>query len=217
MSRSNAREIQALAGKARFKISEVSEILDAPIQTLHTWLKVGKIRRHERTSSTGTYLIPRSEVIRLLRIAGREVPGLWEKEKVRVLLIDDDPLIRKLGIEAAKSASFPMQLEAAATVEDGLLVAPVLGPEVVLLDATFPRNRLQGESALAFIRHTKLLRKVKVIAIIDHPAKTARMTKAGANGTLMKPFDLAEFRTAIYRQWKGSAKLTSSLKSPAWP
>lgn len=200
-----------------FKISELSLLLERPVQTLHSWLKAGKIRGCRRTSRSGTFLVPRSEVARLLEAAGREVPGLWVKERVRVLLIDDDPLLRELGTAAARAPAFPMTLEAAATLEDGLLLAPALQPDVILLGSSFPKDQLQGELGLAFIRHAKKTRTAKVVAMVDTGREAARMRAAGADEVLNKPFGLAELRSAIYRQWRSStasAGASSGRPSP---
>lgn len=98
----DTRDLLEPAGRSFFKISEVALLLGKPVQTLHTWLKVGKIRQPDRLSRAGPYLIPRSEVARLLEAAGREVPGLWQRSRVRVLFIDDDPMLRELALAVAQ-------------------------------------------------------------------------------------------------------------------
>jgi DNA-binding NarL/FixJ family response regulator len=96
-----------------------------------------------------------------------------------------------------------MNLKAAASIEDGLLLAGQFRPEVILLDYFFSEDLLTGHEGLAFIRHAKLIQKVKVIAMMNDRRMAARMLKGGADAILLKPFDLTEFRSAIYTQWKG--------------
>lgn len=185
-----------------FKISEVARLFGLTVQTLHYWLKSGRIRRHERTSLRGSYLIPRAELVRLLAEAGREVPGLWVKRRPRVLLIDDDAGIRRFALAAARSTRVPLSLRTASSVEDGLLRAAQFKPEVIFLDTSFSKDKLRGDQGLAFIRGTKLLRKVRVVAMVDHKSAGDGMLRGGADSVLLKPFDLMEFRGAIAQEGK---------------
>jgi CheY-like chemotaxis protein len=183
--------------RTHFRISEAARMFDRTVQTLHYWLKSGRIRRRERASDRGPYLIPRRELVRLLSDAGREVPGLWERPRLKVLVIDDDRGIRELALAAGRSAKSPLLVKVADTVEDGLLLAAQVLPDVIFLDTTFPRDRLRGDQGLAFIRGTKLLRSVRVVALVPNRRTGAGMLRGGADAFLPKPFDLAEFRAAV--------------------
>jgi excisionase family DNA binding protein len=194
---SHKRTLVELAKRSHFKVSEAAVLFGVHIQTVHFWLKNRKIRHVERTSSGGTYLIPRSEVVRLLAESGSEVAGLWSRPRARVLLIDDDPGIRRLALAAARAPKMPMRLKVAQSVEDGLLLAAMFKPEVILLDTSFPKDKMRGDQGLAFIRGTKLLRNVRVVAMVDHPDVGAGMLRGGADAFLQKPFGLSDFRDVI--------------------
>jgi len=186
--------------RAYFRISEVAQVFGLTVQTIHFWLKTGRIRRYQRTSNKGNYMIPRAEFVRLLRAADLESPGLWEKSRVRVLLIDDDRSIRELAQEAARNRHQPLELITAVTVEDGLLLASEFMPDIILLDYFLTKDGLRGDQALAFIRKAKRIRTLRVIAVANNRRIAARMLSAGANSVLLKPFDLGEFREAIFAQ-----------------
>lgn len=62
--------------KASFTISEVAKLFGISVQTVHYWLKAGKISQVERASQKGPYLIPRAAVVRILEERWWEVPGL---------------------------------------------------------------------------------------------------------------------------------------------
>lgn len=183
--------------RTHFRISEVAQVFGLTVQTIHFWLKTGRIRRYQRTSGQGSYMIPRAEFVRLLCEAGLESPGLWERPRARVLLIDDDRLIREMAQEASRTRLCPMMVRTAATVEDGLLLAVEFRPDIIVLDYFFSRDRLRGDQALAFIRKAKRTRNLKVIAIAQNRRIAAKMVRAGANGVLLKPFDLEELKEAI--------------------
>jgi CheY-like chemotaxis protein len=218
--------------RAYFRISEVAQVFGLTVQTIHFWLKTGRIRRYQRTSNKGNYMIPRAEFVRLLREADLESPGLWEKSRVRVLLIDDDRSIRELAQEAARSHHQPLELITAVTVEDGLLLASEFMPDIILLDYFLTKDGLRGDQALAFIRKAKRIRALRVIAVANNRRIAARMLNAGANSVLLKPFDLGEFREAIFaqaaigrqpvgkgtpipRKWKASRPSSGSSVRPA--
>jgi len=210
-----------------FSISEVAKLFGVTVQAIHLWMKSGRLRERTRASKHGTYQIPRSEVVRLLEAAGREVPGLWERCFAKVLVIDDDPGVRKLVLAAGQSPAFPMSVEAAPGVEDGIVLAARFQPDVILLDASFPKDLLSGLEGLAFIRHATQLRKSKVIALVDHSRTATRFLKGGAEAVLQKPFGLSDLRSAIYRALKpagqpaarsvegGTAAPPSSKRSPS--
>jgi len=192
-----------------FSILDVARLFGVTVQAVHVWMKSGRLRRWTRTSKKGNYLIPRSEVVRLLESAGREVPGLWERRFAKVLVIDDDPGIRKLALAAGRNPAFPMSVETASNVEDGIVLAGSFLPDVILLDTFFSKDLLSGLEGLAFIRHATLIRKSKVIALVDHSRTAARFLKGGAEGVLRKPFGLAELRSSIYRTLKSSHRPAS--------
>jgi CheY-like chemotaxis protein len=191
----------AFEDQAQFKVSEVASVFGVTVQTFHYWLKTGRVRKAERTSRRGIYLIPRDELVRMLSAAGREVPGLWERRRTKVLLIEDDPGVRNVVAQASRSSKFSFELRTARTVEDGLVIAARHAPDVLLLDTTFPANRMRADQGLRFLRGTKALRKMRVVALVHHPRTGEAMTRAGADGFLLKPFGLDGLRETIDPCW----------------
>lgn len=183
-------------GDRPFRISEVARLFGVSVQAVHQWIQAGRIRGLKRTSRRGTYLIPRAAVARLLQAEGREVPGLWTRALPRVLVIDDDPGIRALAEAAARSRSHPFDLRSVAGLEDGLLLAAEYRPDVILVDYLYRKNGPRGDDALSFIRHARVLKDVRVVALAGHSKIAKKMRDAGADAVLMKPFGLDEFRIA---------------------
>ncbi|HEV3027809.1 MAG TPA: response regulator [Planctomycetota bacterium] len=200
MSRAPIQSLPRFERKSYYRISEVAQLFGLTVQTLHYWIKSGRIRRHVRRSATGVFRIPRAELVRLLATFGREVPGLWEKPRPKVLLIEDDPGIQSFCRAAARSRKLPLRLKTASSIEEGLLLAAKFEPTVILLDTTFPRNQLGAEEGLRFIRRTKLLGKVRVVALVHRSHLAAGMIRGGADAVLLKPFGLRELRSAIAQE-----------------
>ncbi len=180
-----------------FKISEVARLFGITVQSVHEWVTEGKLHDFLRTSKRGNYLVPRRVVIGLLKRAEHEVPGLWTRQRKKLLVVDDDAPIRMLVKAAFRKSKLRFRVMAASSVEDGIVLAAKSEPDVILLDSTFSRDMLQCEMALAFIRNAKLMRGIKVIGMGYHPAIRGRMMDAGANDFLMKPFGLGELRQIV--------------------
>jgi CheY-like chemotaxis protein len=183
-----------------FAISHVAYLLGVSVQGVHLWIRTGKISGVQRTSKRGHYRIPRREVVRLLRDAGCEVAGVWTKSWKRVLFIDGDESIRDMVTQAFLDSRFSVELMTASTAEDGLLLAAQFLPEVIVLDCFFPRDRLNSDQAVAFIRRAKLTKGVRVIAVTATKDAGKRTLSAGADAFVLKPFGVSELRGVVLDQ-----------------
>lgn len=180
-----------------FKVSDVARLMGVTVQTVHFWIRTRRVKTVGRTSAKGAYLIPRREVVSLLKGAEREVPGLWRRFRLRCLLIEADEGLCRLVREAFRASSPSVELRVAATPEDGLLLAGERTPHVILLDGSFGPGRLDAERALRFIRKAEKLRKVKVIALAGDRRSAEHLSRSGADAVLRKPFGLRELRDAL--------------------
>jgi len=186
--------------KRLFKIPELASFLGITPQALHFWLHQGTLRYAKRTSKTGNYLIAKLEVVRILKQAGREVPGVWTRLRKRILVIEDYAPIRKLMQVAFRDPELRLEVRAVASAEDGLILAATFLPHVIVVDYALEKGCLQGDQAVALIRRAKAFRNMKVIAMAVCPDAGEKMTQAGAHLLLEKPFGLEELRRAIYSQ-----------------
>jgi DNA-binding NarL/FixJ family response regulator len=103
---------------------------------------------------------------------------------VRVLIADDDPVLRMLvGAIIARAPELELAGEAS-DADEAIAAAGRLQPDVVLLDVEMPGGG--GPRAAEAIRDA--LPDVRVLALSGHEAGTARdaMTAAGAVGYVVK-------------------------------
>ena len=113
----------------------------------------------------------------------------------RVLVVDDDPALRKVcrrmleqaGFEVVEAADGPAALEALQKA-----AAPF---EVVLLDYTMPR--MHGFDVLKAIRQTHPALPVILCSGYSQQQATQRFAEAGLSGFLQKPYGLQELLDAI--------------------
>jgi CheY-like chemotaxis protein len=104
-----------------------------------------------------------------------------------VLIVDDDPFIRKLIVTTLEGVS-SFDLHQAADGEEAVRVARSEGPRLVFLDIDMPR--LDGIEACRQMRSEPAMAGSKIVmltASADASAR-ARAEQAGADRFLTKPF-----------------------------
>ena len=125
--------------------------------------------------------------------------------RVRVIIVDDEPLIRS-GIRAILGAD--PNIEVLAEAGDGReAVDAVAGlrPEVVL-DIRMPR--LDGLAAIPEILHVQPETKVVVLTTFGEDAYIAEALEQGAVGFLLKASDPRELQDAVHAAASGAAYLS---------
>jgi CheY-like chemotaxis protein len=104
-----------------------------------------------------------------------------------VLIVDDDPFIRKLILTTLEGVS-SFDLHEAGDGEEAVQVARREGPRLVFLDIDMPR--MDGIEACRQMRHEPAMRGSKIVmltASADDSARS-RAEAAGADRFLTKPF-----------------------------
>src|SRR6266508_1772453 len=115
--------------------------------------------------------------------------------KPRVLIVDDDPLIRDLVRAVLEDASY--DLDEASSGEEALRVAARRPPDVVLLDVMMPG--LNGFEVAERMKHDANTSDAVVIMLTakDAPEDRRRGLEAGADIYFTKPFSPLELLTTI--------------------
>jgi CheY-like chemotaxis protein len=115
------------------------------------------------------------------------------EHRLRVLIIDDEPSIRRLvSIVLEDEGYAPL---AVASAPEGLAHIASSPPDLVLLDLMMPE--MDGEEALRCLR--LLPGGSEIPVVIMSAAVTLAHSIAGVQGVLDKPFDLAELLVAVER------------------
>ena len=129
--------------------------------------------------------------------------------KRRILLIDDDPLIRQLVMRTLNDATLQV-IEAASGLE-GIALAMAQPPDLVLLDVMMPGmdgyevcNRLRQQSSTVNI-------PIIMLTALDQIDSKVLGLRTGADDYITKPFDMRELRTRIEIHLRRSVRdLTAS-------
>jgi DNA-binding NarL/FixJ family response regulator len=129
--------------------------------------------------------------------------------KIRVLLIDDFPLVRE-GIAAALASDPALEVVGqAADGREGLRLAQDLRPDVVLLDLHMPA--LGGMLVLDALREHVPSARVLVLTASENPENLIAAISAGAAGYLTKATGRAELCSAVITVHGGGSVIAPSL------
>jgi DNA-binding NarL/FixJ family response regulator len=128
---------------------------------------------------------------------------------VRVLIVDDDPLVRAgLAMILAASPEFELVGEAADGTEVTAAVEAT-GPDVVLMDIRMPR--LDGLAATELVRALPRPPEVIVLTTFHADEYVLRALRAGASGFVLKDTPPAEILRAVSRVVAGEPILSPQV------
>ncbi|PWU56837.1 DNA-binding response regulator [Micromonospora sp. S4605] len=128
---------------------------------------------------------------------------------VRVLIVDDDPLVRAgLSMILGGVPDLLVVGEAADGSEVPAAVA-AYAPDVVLMDIRMPR--LDGLAATEALRALPRPPEVLVLTTFDADDQVLRALRAGAGGFLLKDTPPAEIVRAVHRVAAGEATLSPTV------
>ncbi len=141
-----------------------------------------------------------------------ERPGSLDDTAPRVLIVDDDPSVRRL-LRAV--LAFDHALEEASTGEEALEKLPEFAPGVVLLDIMMPG--IDGHETCRRIKHGPHGVGVQVIVVSANSSREEqiRAFEAGADDYLVKPFDPQDLRSRVrlHFQLRGAVGRVTDIRS----
>ncbi|WP_088287261.1 response regulator transcription factor [Kineosporia sp. A_224] len=130
-------------------------------------------------------------------------------ERVRVLVVDDDPLVRSaLRLVLGADPRVELVGEAADGVE-ARAAAASLHPDVVLMDVRMPRE--DGITATAHLVAGPRPPAVVVLTTFDADETVLAAVRAGASGFLLKDTPPEQILAAVHRVHAGEPMLSPSV------
>ena len=139
-----------------------------------------------------------------------------EGARVRVLIVDDHPMVRA-GLASMLSGDEVEVVAEAGSGAEAVERAVAFGPELVLLDVELPD--IDGLETLARIRAQAPGVAVLMVSMHDDPGMVRRAVEAGAAGYVLKGIGRRELLAAVRAVRDGGSvldpTLLRSLASPA--
>ncbi|WP_394347537.1 MULTISPECIES: response regulator transcription factor [unclassified Micromonospora] len=130
-------------------------------------------------------------------------------EMIRVLVVDDDPLVR-VGLSLVLSASGDMEVVGeAGDGRQALEAVSRLAPDVVLMDIRM--SGMDGLSATEALRASDAHIAVVVITTFDTDEHILRALRAGASGFLLKDTPPLEIIDSVRRVAVGESMLSPTV------
>lgn len=129
---------------------------------------------------------------------------------VRVLLVDDHPVVRS-GLRAVLEATGRVDVVGeAASGEQALALVPSLNPDVVLMDLNLGAG-MDGVATTMRILAGGQPPAVLILTTYDHDADIVRAVEAGASGYLLKDASPEAIADAVAAAARGETVLASGL------
>ena len=180
---------RALTEKQVLTTGEAAELCRVSQQTIIRCFDSGRLTGF-RVPGSRFRRIPRSELIRFMRVNNIPV-DLLDHNRVRVLVVDDDPSIVRI-IEEMLGREERFEIRTVATGYDAGMVTREFRPNIVLLDYMLPDvngnivcERIKSDSELA---DTKIL----IISGVVRQAEIDCLLESGADAFIPKPFQVEE-------------------------
>ncbi|RFU69680.1 response regulator [Bacillus sp. V59.32b] len=124
------------------------------------------------------------------------------KEEIKVLLIEDDPMVQEVNKEFITSVEGFQVVAIASNGEEGITLVRQLNPDLVVLDIFMPKK--DGIKTLQELRKQKLESDVIVVSAAKDTETIKLMLQNGAVDYIIKPFKLERIQQALekYRQYR---------------
>jgi excisionase family DNA binding protein len=180
---------RVLAEKQVLTTGEAAELCRVSQQTIIRCFDSGRLTGF-RVPGSRFRRIPRSELIRFMRV--NEIPvDLLDDDQVRVLVVDDDPSIVRI-IEEMLGREERFEVRTASTGYDAGMMTREFRPNIVLLDYMLPDvngnvvcERIKSDSDLADTR-------IIIISGVVRQEEIDALLESGADAFIPKPFQVEE-------------------------
>jgi len=131
-----------------------------------------------------------------------------EKQKIRVFLVDDHPIVRD-GVRSYLTSHDIAVVGEASDAPEALRKVGKLAPEVIVLDVNLPS--MVGWEVAKHLR--RLVPKSKIVAFSIHSSEeyVVRMALSGARGYVMKSQPTSELLEAINQVFRGGRYFPSGM------
>ena len=173
--------------KAVYTTGEAADVCRLSQQTIIRCFDNGQLQGF-RVPGSKFRRIPRAALIKFMKENNIPLDGI-ESDKIRVLVVDDDPEIVDLFVDALQ-ADRRFEVAAAQTGYDAGVLTQQFRPDILVLDYMLPD--INGNVVCKTIRENPELSHIKILIIsgMVNPAEVDRLVEAGADDFIKKPFNI---------------------------
>src|SRR5881628_1795153 len=153
------------------------------IPTLRRWIRAGALGAY--LTPGGHRRIDLAEFQRFLRAQRRPDYPVGPAPRIRLLIVDDEPLVVGMLIDLLSDE--PFTIEIATDGYEALVKVGTFRPSVIILDAVMPG--LDGIEACRCLRRLPETRDIRILGVTGHPSVVPVLRGAGADACVTKPLD----------------------------
>jgi excisionase family DNA binding protein len=178
---------------------EVARYCAVSTNAVKKWIRQGDLPAFQTPG--GHFRVRRAEFRRfLVRHRMPVLPDFFPPRPARVLIADDEPVVRDLVRELVLAASpGPIEVETAEDGYDALLKVGDFKPDLLILDLKMPR--MDGFEACRTIRDNPQTSHIRIVAMTGFAGggNRERILAAGALCCFDKPLPVGEFLETVRR------------------
>jgi len=173
--------------KAVYTTGEAADICKLSQQTIIRCFDSGQLKGF-RVPGSRFRRIPRPALVEFMEKNGIPLDG-FDDDKIRVLVVDDDPEIIQLFVDVLGSDG-RFEVATAQSGYDAGVMTQQFNPDVVVLDFMLPD--INGNIVCKTIRQNPALSHLRILIIsgMVNPAEVERLLAAGADDFIKKPFNI---------------------------
>jgi excisionase family DNA binding protein len=185
-----------------YTTGEAAEICKLSQQTVIRCFDSGQLKGF-RVPGSKFRRIPRAELLAFMKTNGIPMESLETDYKIRVLVVDDDPDVVELFVDALKEDGL-FEVATASTGYGAGVMTQQFSPDIVVLDFMLPD--INGNAVCRTIRENPEMKHIKVLVISGavNPAEIDKLKAAGADDFIKKPFNIEHVTRRIKELVRGT-------------
>ncbi|MFW5798032.1 MAG: response regulator [Planctomycetota bacterium] len=176
-----------MADSKVFGVGQIAKYCHVDRTTILRWIKEGKMAAYSLPS--GYYRVKSEDLLAFLRKYKMPIPSdLRGDEAVKVLVVDDEDMMREVMVESLQSYQPVLfEVEAASGGVEACIKIGRFRPDVILLDVMMPG--MDGVDVCRELKSSPQTTETKVIVVTGYMnhEKVAKIREAGVDSVLAKP------------------------------
>ncbi|MEW5733509.1 MAG: response regulator [Thermodesulfobacteriota bacterium] len=181
-----------------FTVYTASQYCSVSPKTIINWIEQGHIKAYKTVG--GHRRIKRADLTEFMRKQGIPIP---EKdpapERMRILVVDDDPIIVETIVQALEEDEFNYEVISASDGFEAGLQVNHFKPHLLILDIMMPD--IKGYEVCKRIKQNPDTKDTKIIVLSAYldEEKFAQMKQNGADVCFSKPLPLGQLKGEVAR------------------
>jgi len=167
-------------------------------QTIINWIESGHIKAYKTVG--GHRRINKSDLEAFMKQQGITIPKVQQpEERIRILVVDDDPIIVETIVQAFEEDEFDYEVISASDGFEAGLQVNHFKPDLIILDIMMPD--IKGYEVCEKIKSNPETQQTKIIVLSAYldEEKFKRMKDHGADVCFSKPLPLPQLKEEVAR------------------